>query len=389
MAKETLVGKHGIASEMLSTITLTLCSLLVGSLLAMLGIGSAAAIAHLAFAIGILPLIFAAMLHFIPVLTRSGEPPAIMRRWPFIAQIVGLTVVFAMQGWLPYSAVYAAATVDLMLAGILLRWLIGRARASLGMPHPGWRWYGGALVCLMLALLSILGMALWPAQWPLWRLAHVHLNTLGLVGLAALGTLPVLLPTAQGRPDPAAAHWLRHNFWLALGAVFLVVAGVVFYWPLSLMAATGLFGLILGLGLQWRRVFGWQMLWQDGASVALVGAIVGWLICLLAGALHAAQLIPARPTLWAWAAAGLLPLVTGAVSQLLPVWRWPGPRVAAHARMRSRLVWGGRGRMLLFLAAGLAFLGEATVPGALFCVVGMLSFAFSLIQAMRISRSTR
>jgi len=374
---------------MLGSVALTLLALALSGLLALFGVGVPAALAHGLFAIGILPLIFAAMLHFIPVLTRSGEPAAFLRRWPLFAQMTGLTVVLALQGWLPDDVLYGAAAVDLILAGILLRWIIARARAALGAPHPGWRWYGGALAMLMLGLLAILGMRLWPAYWLQWRLAHLHFNTLGLVGLAALGTLPVLLPTALGRPDPAAAPWLRRALWPALLAVFVLALGAAGYWPLSLLAAATLFGLMLSLARHWQRTFTCSTLVRDGAAVSLAGALLGWAGCLLAGALHAAQLLPARPTLAAWIAAGLLPLVSGALSQLLPVWRWPGRRLPAHALMRAQLVAGGQGRTLLFLTGGLAFLVDATTLGALFCGAGLLRFAISLLQALRISRSTR
>ena len=129
---------------------LTLLALMSGAILALGGVGSPVVIAHLAFAPGIVPLIFAAMLHFIPVLTRTGDPSPWLQRLPLLAQADGLLIVLGMQGILPYELVYAAAAVDLIFCVILLRWIIGRARAALGTPHPGWRWYAAALACLIL-----------------------------------------------------------------------------------------------------------------------------------------------------------------------------------------------------------------------------------------------
>ena len=59
---------------MLHTASLTLLALLGSAVLALSGVGSPLAVAHLAFAVGIVPLIFAAMSHFVPVLTRTGDP---------------------------------------------------------------------------------------------------------------------------------------------------------------------------------------------------------------------------------------------------------------------------------------------------------------------------
>jgi hypothetical protein len=68
-----------------------------------------------------------------------------------------------------------------------------------------------ALSCLLLALAgrSWLGL-LWPAGLcGLARLVHLHLNTLGFIGLTAIGTLHVLMPTVLGQPDPLVAQRLQ------------------------------------------------------------------------------------------------------------------------------------------------------------------------------------
>ena len=118
----------------------------------------------------IVPLIMAAMMHFVPVLTRTGGPGRHLARLPSLAQAVGLAVAAAMQGWLPYHVVYAGAAVDLLLAAVLLGWIVGRSRATLGSPHPGWRWYGAGLGCLILALGAVVAMPVLPGQWPALRI---------------------------------------------------------------------------------------------------------------------------------------------------------------------------------------------------------------------------
>ena len=122
---------------MILTASLTLLALLGSAVLALSGVGSQLAVAHLAFAVGIVPLIFAAMSHFVPVLTRTGDPGRWLARLPPAAQVAGLVAVAAMQGLLPHWLLDVAAAVDLILTAILLNWIAGRARATLGSPHPG------------------------------------------------------------------------------------------------------------------------------------------------------------------------------------------------------------------------------------------------------------
>jgi hypothetical protein len=374
---------------LVTTASLSLFSLIASALLALSGWGSPLAVAHLAFAVGIVPLIFSAMMHFVPVLTRTGGPDRYLRRLPNLAQANGLVAVFAMQGWLPYGVVYANATVAAIFGAILLFWIVSRARATLGSPHPGWRWYGAALGALILALLAILSIPMWPEQGRELRLFHIHINSLGLVGLAALGTLPVLLPTALGQPDPDAAGWLRRRWWLAAAAPLLIALGAATAWPLGAPGAGLLLLLVLGLAGQWVRRFGFPAMMHDGVAASLCAALVGLLAALIAGLLHGTGMLPARPSLLAWGAGFLLPLVTGALSQLLPVWRWPGPTIPERALMRQKLAATGGWRGLLFLAAAIALLAGFERLGGAFVASGIALFVIALQQAVRVQRSTR
>ena len=373
---------------MLPTAGLTLLALAGSVLLALAGLGSPLAVAHLAFAVGIVPLICAAMIHFVPVLTRTGDPGGGIRRLPLAAQIAGTLAVLAMEGWLPRLGLTLAATVDLLLAAILLNWIAGRARAALGASHPGWRWYGAALGCLMLALVAVLVIDGLPHYWRPLRLVHLHLNALGLVGLAALGTLPLLLPTALGKFDPEAGSWLRRRLWVVAGGALVVTVGSGIAWQFALPGAALLLVAALGLACQWIRRFGIAPLLRDGVSVSLLTALAGLVLTVAAGVAHGAGLMPARPTLLAWVAGFLLPLVSGALSQLLPVWRWPGPAIPARAVMRQRLAASGGWRAGFFLAAALAVLAGYELPGVLLLALAVALVAVALVQAARVSRST-
>lgn len=374
---------------MLYTAAVTVISLLISVALTLAGWGVPAAVAHVAFAVGIVPLIFGAMIHFVPVLTRSGNPARGIQRLPMGAQGAGVLAVAAMQGLVPRWLLHGAATLDFLLAAVLLAWIVRRARGCLGSPHPGWRWYGAALGCFLLALAAVPLLLAVPGLYGSFRAFHLHLNTLGLVGLAALGTLPVLLPTALGKPDPEAGNWLRRRLRTATAAVLLVACGSAFAWPLALIGAALLLVVALGLAGQWWRRFGPGVLWNDGAAASMSIALAGLLALVAAGVLHGAGLLPARPAIAAWGAGFLMPLVTGALSQLLPVWRWPGPAIPARAIMRAKLAATGRWRGLCFLAGGLLIAADLAMPGEVLAGIGMLLFAIGLAQAVGVPASAR
>jgi hypothetical protein len=353
------------------------------------GVFTPAAAAHVAFAVGIVPLIFGAMLHFVPVLTRSGSPHRRIAQLPFLALATGFVIVLAIEGVLPAAALHVAATVDSAIAIILFVWMRRRSRRALGAPHPGWRWYAAALLCLTAALIAIPPLAAGVAPLPL-RLFHLHANTLGFVGLAALGTLPVLLPTALGKPDPQAAPWLRRRLPVAVAGVFALALGAAFFWPLAMVGAAFLAVVAAGLLAHWLRSFGWRTILADGAAAPLAAALAFLsLLQLLAVGHGLPEGGDGNRIIAAFAAGFLLPLVTGALSQLLPVWRWPGPKIPARDKMRRRLVRCGRLRAVLLPAAGLAFAAGQAALGAALAAAGLLLFFADLAAALRVAREAR
>lgn len=355
------------------------------------GLLTPAAALHVVFAVGILPLIFGAMLHFLPVLTRSAAPHRAIAALPFVAQANGLVVVLAIGGLLPRAALHPAATLALALAATLLVWMARRARRALGTPHPGWRWYAAALLCLVLALAAVPLMTAGLAPAAL-RIFHLHANTLGFIGLAALGTLPVLLPTALGKPDPAAASWLRARLAAAFAGVLLVAAGAAI-WPPLAVAGGGVLAALAGeLLLRWRRTFGVAALVGDGAVASLAAAPLGFILLLAAGGLHAfgpgfIAMLPASVP--AFVVVFLLPLVSGALAQLMPVWRFSGTNSPQRQEMRRRLARCGRLRAVAFLAGGVALLAGSDSIGAALAGCGLLLFAADLLPALRVPRPAR
>lgn len=369
----------------------TVAAFAVGGALAVTGAVAPAVAAHVVFAVGIVPLILAAISHFVPVLTRTGTPSAAIQRLPLLVQLAGIALVLALQGSLPRVALHLAATVDLLLVGCLAAWVRGRARACLGKPHPGWRWYFVALVALATALVVVPLMGFWPQAHGALRLLHLHLNTLGLVGLAAFGTLPVLLPTALNQPEPGAAAWLSAQLrWIAAGGLLAAIAGASSATPLKMGApllavpATVLL-VVPGLRLlrQWQLRFGIRVLLADGAAASLVAAVVGWMVLAGSGLGHAFGIWAARPEIVAFVGGFLLPLVTGALSQLLPVWRYRGVATPERVAMRRRLAATGIWRAGLFLVAGILLVAGLNGLAAGLLACGLLLFAVALANAWR------
>jgi hypothetical protein len=340
---------------------------------------------HLAFAAGAMPLVFGAIIHFVPVLTRSGTPPRHIRLLPLAVQGAGLATPLALAGVLPYWGLHVAASAVALAALAMIVWISRCLRATLGAPHPGARWYGAALLCLFFAVSLVpVWLALPELRIPL-RLFHLHLNTLGFIGLAALGTLPVLLPTALKRPDAEAATRLRKDLLPAVGGALLVAAGAA---SASWLALPGvaLLSWVVGRNLlAWRRGFGWRAIGGDGAAMPLTGATAGFALLLVLGVAHGGGWLPARPAIAGFAALFLLPLVTGALSQLLPVWRHPGPDSPRRRALRERLVRGGGWRAALFCIGGILLTLDVPL-GVVGAAAGLAFFAANLIRAFWLDR---
>lgn len=349
---------------------------------------------HIAFAAGALPLIFGAIIHFVPVLTRTAMPGRSIHVLPLAGQLAGITTPLGLAGLLPVWSLHAAASMVVLIALILTLWVARRLRSTLGAPHPGARWYGAALLCLFFAVSLVPVWLTMPELRAVLRLFHLHLNTLGFIGLAALGTLPVLLPTALGKPDPSVGLRLRTDLPVAAAGAVLVAAGAAVtagtaaaIW-LAVGGALLMTWALLRNFSAWRRVFTIRSIVGDGATAPLAVASAGFVLLLWLGIAHGVGAIAARPALAAYVALFLLPLVTGALTQLLPVWRHPGRDTSQRRQLRQRLAFGGRWRALLFLVGGslLAFDVDAGWPGWLFTVLGLLLFVGGLMRAFWLDR---
>ena len=323
---------------------------------------------HLLLAVGLLPLIVGAMMFFSAPLTRSGPPTGVAVLLPFAALGVGGAAVWGVNGH-PDSAVLAALG-GMAVAAALLGWMTARARRALGGPNPGLRWYQAALLLLFLGLAAILAALLHPEWWPFLREAHMRLNLLGFVGVTALGTLQVLLPTVGRYPDPEAGRRLRLD-------LKLVVAGTL------VLAVTP-------EGLAWAVWLG-RLLWlvpvvrlavavaRHPRAVRQAGGGFAALLVALAG-LAGVVLTAVPVSLPLFFAAFLLPLVTAALGHLLPLWWWPTAAVARRERAQARMGRGGLWRGLLFSGSGVA-MHAGLAPGAWLAAALLAAFAGQVLWA--------
>lgn len=335
---------------------------------------------HLALAVGVMPLIFGAMIHFVPVLTRSAIAPLAVRLIPLLVLIAGVLAFFSFA--VPSQAYYLAAYIALAAAVAFAVWINRRAVYTVGQPHPCLYWYLGAIACLILALAAVSAMALWPEQRLALKRLHLHLNTLGFIGLTAIATLQVLLPTVVGRPDPQAGTKLHQDLKWALAGTLLISVGAAWYKPLTYPGALLWMIPLLRLGKAWLSLYFHEIRQLHGASSSLAAALIGFIVALLFGLLHADGILSPTDTAHAFILAFLFPLVTGAVSQLLPIWARPGMQTAWHAQVRQRLGAGGGYRALLFLAGGI-LLGLGWRDGLALSIVALAAFLLQLASTAR------
>ena len=215
-----------------------------------------------------------------------------------------------------------------------------------------------ALLCLGASLLAILAMTVWPEQSLALKRLHLHLNLFGFVGLTAVGTLQVLLPTAAGHPDPQVAIRLRNDLPAAWGGTILIAMGAAWMPPLSWLGLVLWLMPLIRLMRVWLARFRTEIFCRNGAVPLLAAALQGFFLALVAGSAHGAGWIDSTCVAHLFVFSFLFPLVSGAAGQLLPLWLRPGQQTEWHVRARQRLTFAAGARAALFLVAGLLMLAD-------------------------------
>ncbi|MDD5177091.1 MAG: hypothetical protein PHQ05_11790 [Sterolibacterium sp.] len=343
-----------------------------------------ALVAHLVLAMGIMPLILAAMAYFVPVLTRSDGAPRSVEGLALLAWLGGLAMVASVAVHMEALAVALAlvgALLAVKAAASLLLWTILRARRSLGAPHPGLAWYVAALGFLLAALVTVPLLWVWPEQRVVLRLIHLHANLLGFVGLTAIGTLQVLLPTAANRWDKHAATRLKQDLGFGICGVAMMAIGAGFSSLLAGIGAALFLVPLLRMGTRWSMDYADHLGRLHGASTALGLSCFGLVGLIFAGLGHAFGYLNGSDALTGFVPAFLLPLVSGAAMQLLPVWLRPGRQDGWHEKLRSTL---GRYSGLhapLLVAGGLA-VAFGYPQGLWLAAVGVLVLLAVVVNAL-------
>jgi hypothetical protein len=307
---------------------------------------------HLVVAVGIMTLITAAMQYFVPVLARSRGAGRWAAGLPLLMLVAGLSAVGVFGGRLAYGLVTLAAGLGLGGGVAMLAWMARKWRGALGRPHPGLDWYLAAMACLSLGLAAA-ALIPWLPRWhgPL-RAFHLTVNLYGFVGLTAVGTLQVLMPTVAGRPDPEVGLRLRRDLkWALAGAILLALgaAGTPFAaWPGLAAWSWPLFR----MGRAWWRLYRDRLLALHGAEPALFSSLIGFALALAGTRLGLGQ------PLAVFLPGFLFPLVSGAAAHLAPVWARPGVATPWHGDSRRFLGrYGGIRAVLFSLSAFLPVLG--------------------------------
>ncbi|MBF0153557.1 MAG: hypothetical protein HQL64_07440 [Magnetococcales bacterium] len=338
-----------------------LAGLAMGTLLTFLSVGAlsgawpTAVVVHIVLAVGVLPLVTAMIIHFASVLTRTRQAEGLVAWLPLVAMAAGLTAFLAME--FDRRFVFLGAPLGWVVGLVLLAWMRKCAKRALGEVHPGLLWYQGSATFLAVAMVAIYGGMLLPQYWRILREVHLHLNLLGFLGTAAIGTLQVLMPTVGGYTDNDVMRRLRVDFKFAVIGTLGATVGAAWYRPLSWIGLVGWLIPVVHLAVSVLRHR--PQIWSSGGVLfSLFVALTGYLSLMLAGIPIVMGWMDASHTVPLFFMVFLFPLVMGALSHLLPLWLRQGDGSAGfHARDRQILARGSRWRTLLFLVSGLAMAG--------------------------------
>jgi nitrite reductase (NO-forming) len=285
--------------------------------------------------------------------------------------------------------------VMVVQAVVLASWLrrgLG-ARGQLG--DTIWFYLAGSGALLAGAGLGVMmsGAAGRPDAYRALRLAHAHLNVLGWIGLAVIGTLFTLWPTVlRTRMVPGLSAAARWAFVLCVGGLAATAAGLLA--QNRGVALVGLLGYLAGLGgalvpfvatarrrpphsgAAWTLAAGFSWL------VVAVAADLAWLV----GAdrvvdldRQLGQLVPAVSVGFG------LQMVTGALSFLLPAMLGHGARGNRRLTRLLELGWPARVTALNLGVALRTFgpsAGWAMLVGWWLIALGVGSFLLLAIAAM-------
>ena len=332
--------------------------------------------------------------------TRHDDAARDTQVWRQRALNLGIvvTVVGMVAGW-PVITTVGAAVVGLVFMYYALQ-LVGQARKAL----PGRfghvaRWYVAAALLLPLgaAAGAVMSFSM-PEPWQgRLMIAHVVLNVLGFVGLTATATLLTLWPTMLRTPmEPWSERLHRRALPLMLAGVLVSAAAATVGWRWITLA--GLVVWLTGFGCAIAPAAATAIrkpprdfpTWSVGMAMVWIAGCVSWLVWqVLTRPLLDAEYI--KQVTAPLIVGGLVQLVLGAMSYLMPVVMGGGPRMtrATNAVMNR----AGALRVSVANAGLVAFLlaetSWAKVVTSLVVFLALASFAPVMIAMVATMRRVR
>ncbi|MGA4506957.1 multicopper oxidase domain-containing protein [Propionibacteriaceae bacterium G1746] len=307
-----------------------------------------------------------------------------------------LTACVGMIGAWPWVTTAGAVVVGLVFAAYAVQLVLQARDALPGRFGHVVRWYVCAAALLPVG--ATYGAVLSFSQPEPWQgrllVAHVVVNMLGFVGLTATATLLTLWPTMLRTP---MATWSERLHRVALpvlfGGVLVTAAAITVGWRwvavVGLVAWLGGFVALAMPGIvnARRKPPRDFSTWSVAAAVSWVAGCVAWLLWQVASqpALDAERVKQVTVPL---IVGGLVQLVLGAMSYLMPVVMGGGPSVV---RAMNDVIGRGAGLRVTLVNAGLlAYLlvenSWALVVTSLFVFIGLASFVPLMIAMVRTFR---
>ncbi len=290
--------------------------------------------------------------------------------------------VAAIAGFVADSGVLIGVGATLVGMGlVVLAWiLIGITRRSLlrrfGLSS---RFYllGIAAGTIGVTLGGLMGGGWAGSRYLDFRVTHMHLNVVGMVGFTIVGTLPTLLPT-MARHKMVSGREATFGFWLsslalgamAMGALLGRGAVGVGCGLASVAAAVILIGIAVRLGIRRIGTSGLPALLVSSGSLWLIGWSAGRSVSLLGGGYGVWSQMTAAGI------GGVALVLFGSLAYLIPVLVGPGSDLAGNfERMRAN-PW-----LRFVLANATVVAATAGLPGPVILALGL---AFGLDYGTRV-----
>lgn len=212
--------------------------------------------------------------------------------------------------------------------------------------HPGFFWYGSAMLFFLLGLAGLLLLPVFPEYHKNLITVHVQLSLFGFFGIAAIFTMQVILPCLSEEPDPTLSHRLGEDLPVFIIAVLAICLGELLHPFLARLGYACYCLPLLRTGRAWLQTYRHEILNLHGIAPLFMAALCGLIVTLVAvffGYSVFTSFIPGF----------LLPFLVASIAYLFPLWRLSGKNPSAGLIARLPLNYWNGPRSLFFLLATL------------------------------------